>query len=211
MPRAKRGFTLIEILVATAVAVLIMGAITSVFYYLLVIPPQQTDQLNAENQLRLSLDWIQRDGVQAHSLTLNTTWDWEMCCTDPIPDPPCEGSYTYGYFSSYADPRYTDPADPEYHEIQVAYSYDDVNKRLVRKESIDGDNPTYTTIAFNIAKLCDVSFYCGSIGGDKITLCDGRNPITVNMTVTRNENSENNVRKEISITDSRKVEMRAAP
>jgi len=204
MPRAKRGFTLIEILVATVVAVLIMGAITSVFYYLLVIPPQQTDQLNAENQLRLSLDWIQRDGVQAHSFTLNTTWDWEMCCTDPIPDPPCEGSYTYGHFSSYADPRYTDPDDPK---CQVAYRYDDVNDRLIREESIDCDNPTSRTIAFNIAKLCDVSFYCG----EGFTECDGRNPITVNMTVTLNADSQNNVRKEISITDTRYIEMRADP
>ena len=199
MPRAKRGFTLIEILVATAVAVLIMGAITSVFYYLMVIPPQQTDQLNAENQLRLSLDWIQRDGVQAHSFTRNAT---------PYPpDPPCEGSYNYGYFSSYTDPGCADPDDPGCSVLHVAYSYDDVNDRLVREESIDGDSPTYTTIAFNIADLCDVSFYCG----DGFTECDGRNPITVNMTVTRNKDSQNNVRKEISITDTRKIEMRAAP
>jgi prepilin-type N-terminal cleavage/methylation domain-containing protein len=198
MRRAKRGFTLIEILVATAVAVLIMGAITSVFYYLLVIPPQQTDQLNAENQLRLSLDWIQRDGVQAHSFTRNTT---------PYPtDPPCEGSYRYGYFSSYTDPGCAD-ADLGCSVLHVAYSYDDDNDRLIREESIDDGVPTYTTIAFNIADLCDVSFDCG----EGITLCDGRNPITVNMTVTRNKDSQNNVRKEISITDTRKIEMRAAP
>ena len=195
MPRAKRGFTLIEILVATAVAVLIFGAISSVFYYLLVIPPQQTDQLNAENQLRLSLDWIQRDGVQAHSFTLNAT---------PYPpDPSCEGSYRYGYFSSYANPICADEGCPE---VQVAYRYDDDNDRLIREESIDGVDPTYTTIAFNIADLCDVTFECG--GDEK---CDGRNPITVNMTVTRNKDSQNKVRKEISITDTRKIEMRAAP
>lgn len=198
MPRAKRGFTLIEILVATAVAVLIMGAISSVFYYLLVIPPQQTDQLNAENQLRLSLDWIQRDGVQAHSFTLNAT---------PTPES-CEGAYNYGHFSSYADPICAYEGCPE---VQVAYRYDDDNDRLIREESIGGGDHTYTTIAFNIAKLCDVSFYCGSIGGNKITLCDGRNPITVNMTVTLNPNSQNKVRREISINDTRKIEMRAAP
>jgi prepilin-type N-terminal cleavage/methylation domain-containing protein len=197
MPRDKRGFTLIEILVATVVAVLIMGAISSVFYYLLVIPPQQTDQLNAENQLRLSLDWIQRDGVQAHSFTLNAT---------PYPpDPPCEGSYRYGYFSSYADPGCVD-VDLGCSEVRVAYSYDDVNDRLIREESIDGVT-TYTTIAFNIADLCDVTFECG----DGVTLCEGRNPITVNMTVTRNKDSQNKVRKEISITDTRYIDMRAEP
>jgi hypothetical protein len=83
---------------------------------------------------------------------------------------------------------------------------------LIREESIDGVfNASYTTIAFNIADLCDVSFYCGTIGEQKITFCDGRNPITVNMTVTRNKDSQNNVRKEVSITDSRQIEMRAAP
>jgi hypothetical protein len=190
-----------EILVATAVAVLIMGAISSVFYYLLVIPPQQTDQLNAENQLRLSLDWIQRDGVQAHSFTPNPT---------PCPDD-CEGSCNYGYFSSYADPSCADPDDPDCCKILVAYSYDDDNERLIREGSIvrEGsidceDPPKTTTIAYNIARCGDVTFDCG---GDDT--CNGRNPITVNMTVTRNENSQNKVRKEITITDTRKIEMRA--
>ena len=198
MPRAKRGFTLIEILVATAVAVLIMGAISSVFYYLLVIPPQQTDQLNAENQLRLSLDWIQRDGVQAHSFN----------STDEYPCSLSEGYY--GYFSSYAN---ASCAEPGCSEILVAYRYDGVNKRLVREESreeaagCEPDPPKTTTIAYNIADVDDVRFYCG----DNVFLCDGRNPITVNMTVTRNKDSQNKVRKEISITDTRKIEMRAAP
>jgi len=202
MQRAKRGFTLIEILVATAVAVLIMGAISSVFYYLMVIPPQQTDQLNAENQLRLSLDWIQRDGVQAHSFTLNAT-------PTPTPPPtptPCEGSYNYGYFSSYTDPNCADHDNPACSVLHVAYSYDDVNKRLVRDEWITDSEHTRTTIAFNIARCGDVTFECG--GDDP---CEGRNPITVNMTVTLNPNSQNNVRREISINDTRKIDMRAAP
>ncbi len=194
MLTAKRGFTLIEILIATAVAVLIMGAITSVFYYLLVIPPQQTDQLNAENQLRLSLDWIQSDGVQAHSFTKNTT---------PDPDP-CIGSYIYGHFSSYAD---ASCAAPGCSEILVAYRYDCGNHQVVREKSIDGVNPSYTTIAFNVANVSDVRFFCG----EGVTLCDGSNPITVNMTVTLNPNSQNNVRQEISITDTRYIEMRAEP
>ena len=202
MQRAKRGFTLIEILVATAVAVLIMGAIYSVFYYLLVIPPQQTDQLNAENQLRLSQDWIQNDGVQAYSFTLNKT---------PCPTPTFDSDY-YGYFTSYNTSKQN--------ELRyVAYRYDDSdddNHKLVREESIvvreesvdcPLDPPKTTTIAFHIVDKDNVFFYCG----DGFIECDGRNPITVNMTVTLNPNSQNNVRKEILIKDTRYIEMRADP
>jgi prepilin-type N-terminal cleavage/methylation domain-containing protein len=191
MPRAKRGFTLIEILVAMVVVVLIMGAITSVFYYLLVIPPQQTDQLNAENQLRLSLDWIQNDGVQAHSFTLNES----PCSPSAYPD-----SVYYGYFSSYNTSKQNNLR-------YVSYRYE--GEQLIREESVGCDSypSKTTTIAFNIEGMGDVSFYCG----EGVTLCDGRNPITVNMTVTLNPDSQNKVRKEISITDTRYIEMRADP
>jgi len=69
MPRARRAFTIIEMLIATAVAALIMGTLAGVFYYVSTVTPQQSDQLAATNDLRLALDWIQRDGVQAHSFT----------------------------------------------------------------------------------------------------------------------------------------------
>ena len=194
MRRAKRGFTLIEILVATAVAVLIMGAISSVFYYLLVIPPQQTDQLNAENQLRLSLDWIQNDGVQAHSFTANVS----SCDTSPYPD-----SDYYGFFSSYASASCADPGCPE---IRIAYRYDNANEQLVREKAkwetdVCGTINT-TTIAFHIVDMGNVTF----------TLPEGDdNTLTVSMAVTLNANSQNNVRKEILITDTRYIEMRAEP
>ena len=189
MLRAKRGFTLIEILVATAVAVLIMGAISSVFYYLLVIPPQQTDQLNAENQLRLSLDWIQRDGVQAHSFYPGKK---------PCPTPPDDSDY-YGYFSSY---NTSNQNKLRY----VAYRYED--EKLIREESVDcdPDPPKTTTIAFHVAGMGNVTFDCG--GDDP---CVGNHPMTVNMTVTLNPDSQNKVRKTISITDIRYIEMRAEP
>ena len=91
MPRARRAFTLIEMLIATAVAALVMGTLAGVFYYISTVTPQQGDQLSATNDLRLALDWIQRDGVQSHSFTINAT---------PCPDT-CEDSYYYGNFSAY--------------------------------------------------------------------------------------------------------------
>ena len=190
MPTAKSGFTLIEILIATAVAVLIMGAITSVFYYLLVIPPQQTDQLNAENQLRLSLDWIQNDGVQAHSFTADES--------------PCSTSdeFDKGYFTSYAS---ASCAHAECPEIRIAYRYDIGNKQLLR-ERVLWEKPSgcgtinTTTIAFNVANVSDVAFTPPS---------EGDNTLNVSMTVTLNKNPKNKVSKEISITDTRYIEMRA--
>jgi prepilin-type N-terminal cleavage/methylation domain-containing protein len=167
----KRGFTLIEILVATAVAVLIMGAIFNVFYYLLTVPPQQTDQLKVENQLRLSLDWIQRDGVQAHSFT-STSAEYPL---------------EYGYFSSYIDPGDTT------HYQKVKYSYDNESDSLIRSVVVEGSGtPTASTvIAFHIANYGDVIFTPPVEEGD--------NKVTVSMTVTvnadtRNESSETDTR-----------------
>jgi prepilin-type N-terminal cleavage/methylation domain-containing protein len=165
MRRDKRGFTLIEILVATAVAVLVMGAIFNVFYYLLTVPPQQTDQLKVENQLRLSLDWIQRDGVQAHSFT------------DTSEENPLE----YGYFSSY-----TDPSDNT-HEQKVQYSYDEENDSLVRSVITEssGTPTTATIIAFHITDYDHVIFTPPVEEGD--------NKVTVGMTVTVNSDTRNDV------------------
>ena len=187
MPRARRGFTLIEITIAAAVAALIMGTLAGVFYYISTVTPQQSDQLAATNDLRLALDWIQRDGVQAYSFTLN--YDE---CLDSYEDP-CEGSYYYGYFLSYLgmneDTR------------TVRYRYECDEGQLVREEWIDDGDHTYRTIAFHIAQCGDITFECG---GDDT--CDGQHPMTVNMTATLNAETD----AEISGTDSRHIEMRTA-
>jgi prepilin-type N-terminal cleavage/methylation domain-containing protein len=165
MQSAKRGFTLIEILIATAVAVLIMGAVSSVLYYLLTVPPQQTDQLNVQNQLRLSLDWIQRDGVQSHSFT------------DTSEENPLE----YGYFSSYSDPG------DNIHEQKVKYCYDEENDSLVRSVITEssGTPTTATIIAFHIANYSHVTFIPPVEEGD--------NKVTFGMTVTVNADTRNEV------------------
>lgn len=170
MRSARRGFTLTEILVATAVAVIIMGALVSVFYYLLTVPPQQTDQLKAENQLRLALDWIQRDGVQAHSFTSTSE----------------EYPQEYGYFSSCTDPSCSN-------DQKVKYSYDVENHSLIRDVIIEGSGTPTTTavIAFHIVNYDHVIFTPPVEEGD--------NKVTVSMIVslnadTRNELSETDTR-----------------
>jgi type II secretory pathway pseudopilin PulG len=187
MPRVRRAFTIIEITIAAAVAALIMGTLASVFFYISTVTPQQGDQLAATNDLRLALDWIQRDGVQANSFTLNG----ELC-----PDPEtCEDPYYYGYFSSYIDAIGDDTRT-------VRYRYECDDGKLVREEWTTVDPASInTTIAFHIARCGDVTFECG---GDET--CDGYYPLTVNMTATLNPDTD----AEIYETDSRYIEMRTS-
>ena len=188
MPRARRGFTIIEMLIATAVAALIMGTLAGVFYYVSTVTPQQGDQLAATNDLRLALDWIARDGVQANSFTINTT---------PCPEypDPCEGSYYYGHFSSYINMSGEATRT-------VRYRYECDAGQLVREEWTTEDPvSTSTTIAFHVARCGDVTFECGDDD-----LCDGWYPLTVNMTATLNPDTD----AEIWEKDSRHIEMRTA-
>ena len=131
MRRHKRGFTLIEILIATVITVTLMGLLSTTYYCFMTMPAHQSDQLTATNQLRLALDFIQYDGVQAQSFT-------------PGSDP----SEYYGYFSSHTDPEGSI-------NRTVAYKYDDGH--LLREESIDGDMDS-RIIAFHIADAEDAIF-----------------------------------------------------
>ena len=185
MPRARQAFTIIEITIAAIVAALIMGTLASVFYYISTVTPQQSDQLAATNDLRLALDWIQRDGVQAYSFTPNA---------EPCPEL-CEGSYYYGHFSSYLNMSGNATRT-------VRYRYECDDGQLVREEWTTEDPFTAnTSIAFHIAQCGDVTFECG--GDDP---CEGYHPMTVNMTATLNPDTD----VEISETDSRHIEMRTA-
>jgi type II secretory pathway pseudopilin PulG len=185
MPRARGAFTIIEVTIAAAIAALIMGTLAGVFYYITTVTPQQSDQLSVTNDLRLALDWIQRDGVQAYSFTLNG---------EPCPDT-CEEPYYYGHFSSYLDMIGEATRT-------VAYRYECDEGKLVREEwTTDDPVSTNTTIAFHIAHCGDITFDCE--GDDP---CEGWHPLTVSMTATLNPDTDG----EISETDSRYIEMRTA-
>ncbi|MCK4964393.1 MAG: hypothetical protein KAH98_02940 [Dehalococcoidia bacterium] len=158
---------MIELVIVMAITSIIMGAIGSIFYQVLVVPPRESDQLTAINELRLALDRIQHDGVQAQSFTP-------------------EDAPNYGYFCS------KDGPDDSECYIEVAYKYD--GGQLIREESIDGELTTTTVIAFHIAYAPDVGFSYGEA-----------NSVTVNMTVTLNPGTAN----EISETDTRYIDMRA--
>jgi len=174
MKRGKRGFTLIEIMIVVAISSILMGTLVSVFYYTSTVPPALSNQINAENELRLSLDQIQNDGVQAQSFT-------------PGSDP----YEYYGYFSSVADPEGKGGGT-------IIYRYED--GQLVREESIGEDLPTIRIIARHIVDVEDVAF---DYDGDRV--------VTVNMTVTLNPDTQNELSKKVSETDTRQIDMRAIP
>jgi len=146
----------------------------SVFYYTSTVPPALSNQINAENELRLALDQIQNDGVQAQSFT-------------PGSDP----YEYYGKFSSNPDPEGRGGGT-------IIYRYED--GQLVREESIAEDLPTIRIIARHIVDVDDVTFDY-----------DGNTVVTVNMTVTLNPYSQNEVSKKLSETDTRQIDMRATP
>ena len=129
MARTQRGFTLIEILIAVTVSTMLMGALGSVFVQLLVVPKQQSDQLAAVNDLRLALDFIQYDGVQATGFTDQT---------DPY----------YGYFlwQNYSSGD----------NYKITYRYD--NSRLMRDEAINGTQQSSLAIAFHVADYESITF-----------------------------------------------------
>jgi len=149
MLRTKRGFTLIEILIAMTISSMIMVSMGSVFYYLLVVPPRESDRLTATNDLRLALDRIQYDGVQALNFT-------------PGSDP------DYGYFSWIDYPSLNDHT--------VAYSYD--NGKLIREESIEGGDTTTIAFARHVADYGDIDFVDGGNNTVIVTMTATMNPGT---------------------------------
>ncbi|MDR9459611.1 MAG: type II secretion system protein [Dehalococcoidia bacterium] len=174
MLRSKRGFTVIELAIVIAISSILMGTLVSAFYYTSTVPSQLSNQINAENELRLALDQIQNDGVQAQSFT-------------PGSDP----YEYYGYFSSDPDPEGRG-------EGTIIYRYED--GQLVREQSIVDDLSIVRIIARHIVNVDDVAF---DYDGDKV--------VTVNMTVTLNPNTQNEVSKKLSETDTRQIDMRATP
>lgn len=140
MIKTQRGFTLIEILIAVTVSTMLMGALGTVFVQLLVVPKQQSDQLAAVNDLRLALDFIQYDGVQATGFTEQTDPD-------------------YGYF------LWQDYSSEDNYKITYRYE----NSRLMRDESINGTQQSSLAIAFHVADYESITFFVNS-GNNTVTV-----------------------------------------
>lgn len=65
----RHGFTLLEVLTATAVVSILMPVLGLVFYQLLVIPPEENEHLTLANEVGLLASWLYRDGYMADNFS----------------------------------------------------------------------------------------------------------------------------------------------
>lgn len=73
---SQPGFTLVEVVVALAIAAIILGSIAALMYYMVVTTGEQSDQVTARLQVQYVSFWIGEDVVQAGNISLgNYTTD----------------------------------------------------------------------------------------------------------------------------------------
>jgi len=172
-------------MIAMAIAGLIMGAVGSAFYYILIVPPEQSDRLTAINELSFALERIQRDGVQAQEFG---NMSYPYYCYFYSEDYPCTPTYCLTHNISY---KYEDSTEPKYVKlVRVETTVETINGTTTTKTN----NMTLSSHIDATKKNDDVSF-----------AYDNDDRVTVNITVTLNPGTAN----EISKTDTRYIDMRA--
>gem|GEM_PF-4663420 len=63
--RNRRGFTLIEVIVAITIMGMILPLVGTAMYQFIKVPPEQTDELTVINEVRQVAEWIVEDGTQS--------------------------------------------------------------------------------------------------------------------------------------------------
>jgi prepilin-type N-terminal cleavage/methylation domain-containing protein len=86
--KRKRGFTLLEVIVALAVTVLIMPAIVAALIVFMTIPGEEGNELTAIHNVRTEADWITLDGMRAREFSPGSgpvygTFYWEDYTIEP--------------------------------------------------------------------------------------------------------------------------------
>ena len=125
------GFTLVEILVALAVSGMLMSILATSFYMLAKTPAEQSDQLNAVEDLRFAARWLMRDGQLAQTFASGTSPDY--------------GSFSWVDYTG---------SDPITRSVTYAYS----GTQLLRREYANSNLVSTQVVARNIAAYSDVNF-----------------------------------------------------
>ncbi len=125
------GFTLVEMVVALAVSGMLMSILATSFYMLAKTPAEQSDQLNAVEDLRFAARWLTRDGQLAQTFASGTSPDY--------------GSFSWADYMS---------SDPVTRSVTYAYS----GTYLLRNEYVNSSLVSSQVVARNIADYNDVSF-----------------------------------------------------
>ncbi len=71
--RSQKGFTLIELIIALAIASAIGVAVTMTAHSMITIPSMSNDSNTAINQVRNAVHWISRDALTAQTVAINNT------------------------------------------------------------------------------------------------------------------------------------------
>jgi prepilin-type N-terminal cleavage/methylation domain-containing protein len=69
MTNGERGFTLVELLIATAITGLIVSLLSMAVYYVVTIPEYGNDRVTALHELQNAAHWINLDGQMAENAT----------------------------------------------------------------------------------------------------------------------------------------------
>ncbi|MDY6907525.1 MAG: prepilin-type N-terminal cleavage/methylation domain-containing protein [Chloroflexota bacterium] len=179
MKRDRRGFTLIELIVALSMAAVIVPAVTMAAYQFLRVPPQETQRLSVTNEVRQATAWISDDGKMAETFSTRVTK------SDTAPTDPEEGdlwqdtSVTPNEIKEWTGSAWEDCLNPAYgtftwtdrtqpdgdHVYDVVYRWEGHN--LVREKTVQrwdedlGDWVVLSTnvgIARHIQDFQDISF-----------------------------------------------------
>lgn len=126
MKRSERGFTLIEILIATAIVTLITGAATMSIFQVVRGAERSNEHITAICQVQNAGYWVSRDVQRAQQVTTDNL---------TLPD--------------FVIVTWTDWDSNDNH--QVVYTLEDMSgstlKKLQRSESINGGAPNTTFVA----------------------------------------------------------------
>ena len=91
MMKSERGFTLVELVIATAIIGLIVGVLGTAIYQILTVTEYGNDKMTAMHELQNAAHWVSLDGQQASTASGGD----ELTLT--LPD---ESSITYALVNS---------------------------------------------------------------------------------------------------------------
>lgn len=139
--REERGASLVEMLVAVAISVMVIGIITTSVVQFMLVNRWGNDQLLVSSDLQVASLWLGRDGPEARAFTPDTV--------DPN---------EYGTFSW---------VDQNLIQHQHRYYYDPGKGDLVREYLRGGVPQSTLSVARRIAAAGDITF---AVSGDLVTV-----------------------------------------
>ncbi len=129
-----RGFTIIELMVASAIMVILMSGLLMILQQSELVTGIGTAKADLESEVKMLTEWITKDLRQANSVNLTST--------DNDPD------YTHLKFNLWVWDNATKSFN--YSDSYVEYNYNSSNQTLVREYYDASTSTTFNNAFFNI-------------------------------------------------------------